>query len=132
MAVQQILDNWDGGKRPFELNKRARETTNFAEETVNAKINAATPFGERLALEELQAARAMLRVREAQNHSVQQRLKEEEANLEAARAEGTIVDCGCCCSEYAQNRMIYCNAEDPHVGFILEGKSGLSHQGPSC
>lgn len=72
--------------------------------------------GEREALEELRDARAVVEIQTANADEQRREELEEEANLEAARLDGTITDCGCCYVECAINRMVHCNGEEVHVG----------------
>ncbi|KAL8298233.1 hypothetical protein RB597_006878 [Gaeumannomyces tritici] len=137
LAASNLLDDWDAGNKPFQLNKRARESDKFNDETIKSMMPAALP-GQRQALEELIASRLVTRARRSQNEAEQQRLREEEENLELARAEGTVIDCGCCYSECAQNRMVYCNGDDPHLfcrdcaKHMAETQIGLSKHTLSC
>ncbi|KAK1834246.1 hypothetical protein QBC39DRAFT_431678 [Podospora conica] len=59
--------------------------------------------GEQAAGVELQAARGWLEI-----------LDNDARNLERARAEGTVSECGCCFEELAQNRMVHCNGDNLH------------------
>lgn len=124
VATNDLLNGWDDDNAPFELNKRPRESAVFGDATIRRMLSAAIP-GQRQALEELLAARVVARARQTQNEAEQQRLMEEEENLELARAEGTATDCECCYSECAKNRMVYCNGDDPHVSFVALPTSAI-------
>jgi len=41
-------------------------------------------------------------------------MEDEAKNMEVARAEGAVVDCGCCFDECAQNSMVHCNGAKVH------------------
>lgn len=43
----------------------------------------------------------------------------EEANLRRAEAANEMEECGCCCTEYPQNRMVRCENSDPSVNHWL-------------
>ncbi|KLU82613.1 hypothetical protein MAPG_01685 [Magnaporthiopsis poae ATCC 64411] len=137
LAVNDLLNSWDDEKAPFELNKRPRESAVFSDATIKRMLSAALP-GQRQALEELLAARVAAHARQTQNEAEQQRLMEEEENLELARAEGTATDCECCYSECAKNRMVYCNGDDPHyfckecARRMAETQVGLSKYALEC
>lgn len=57
---------------------------------------------------------AKAQVREAKQAEEKRKEQEEAENLERAKAEGTLADCGCCYEELPLNRMVHCNGETVH------------------
>lgn len=52
--------------------------------------------------------------RNAQEAEEKRKEEEEDKNMERAKAEGTVADCGCCYEEKALNRMVHCDGESVH------------------
>ena len=63
-------------------------------------------------LEEFQAARGVRKKAEAKRKEERQLELAEQANLEKAQSEGTMLDCQCCFDDYPMNRMVHCNNEE--------------------
>ncbi|KAF3767645.1 hypothetical protein M406DRAFT_253386 [Cryphonectria parasitica EP155] len=94
--------------------------------------------GEREALEEFRAARA-LQAREAAEAETKRRKEQEEIdNFETAKGEGNIADCGCCYVEHALNRMVHCDGEELHwfcrdcARMMAETQIGLGKHTLAC
>lgn len=83
---------------------------------LDQRIQACRDEGEREALEELRDARTVVDIQTALANDKRREEIEEERNLDAARDDGTIADCGCCYAECAINRMVHCDGEQVHVG----------------
>lgn len=75
--------------------------------------------GEREALQELRAARVVEQFQAAEAAKTRRKEQQELENLEIARAEGTVADCGCCFVECAINRMVHCDGEELHVSVFI-------------
>ena len=63
--------------------------------------------------------RAKAEVRQAKEAEEKRKAQDEAENLERAKAEGTIADCGCCYEELPLNKMVHCNGTTLHW-FCLE------------
>ncbi|KAK3986544.1 hypothetical protein QBC44DRAFT_139124 [Cladorrhinum sp. PSN332] len=66
------------------------------------------------AIEEFRAARTVVQTRLVKEAEVKRLEREELDNIERARQDGTLFECGCCCDEFAVNRMVQCNGEPFH------------------
>ncbi|KAL2164945.1 hypothetical protein VTH06DRAFT_241 [Thermothelomyces fergusii] len=70
------------------------------------------------ALEAFDAARAICaakaEARKSKEAEEKRKAQEEEENLQRARADGTVGECGCCYDELALNRMVHCDGDSPH------------------
>lgn len=66
------------------------------------------------ALAEFEAANAACQAKASKEADERRREKEEAENLERARAEGAVSDCGCCFDEFPLNRMVHCDGEVAH------------------
>lgn len=60
---------------------------------------------------EFQAARKIRKNAEAKREEERQIEHAEQANMEKARADGTVLECQCCFDEYPMNRMVNCDNE---------------------
>lgn len=117
LALHKAVEEGDGHIPP--LRKKARFPKNtgaiILEAVLDARIRAAHDLGEREALEEFRAARSV-QLREQNEAEVVRRKEQQELdNLETARNEGNVADCGCCFMEYAINRMVHCDGDVLHV-----------------
>ncbi len=58
--------------------------------------------------------RARAEVREAKETEEKRKMRDEAENLERARAQGLLAECGCCYEELPLNRMVHCNGTTLH------------------
>ncbi|KAI7784533.1 hypothetical protein LA080_009769 [Diaporthe eres] len=102
------------------------------------RIRTSADQGEREALEEFQALRAVQAKQRAESDVERRREEAEKTNLEIAMLEGNIADCGCCFVEYALNRMVHCDGETLHwfcrdcAKMMAETQIGLSKYRLDC
>ncbi|KAK4237352.1 hypothetical protein C8A03DRAFT_44770 [Achaetomium macrosporum] len=114
-TTYQILDEagWNTEARPMRVKKSISRRVQPGAELRNSAIEA-----EKDALAEFDAVSADCRVkadaRAAKKAEQEQKEREEAENLERARAEGSVTDCGCCFDEFALNRMVHCNGTVIH------------------
>jgi TRIAD3 protein (E3 ubiquitin-protein ligase RNF216) len=64
-------------------------------------------------LRELQAVRKTKQKDDAERQAKHSAALEEEENVRRAVAEGTMLECGCCCDDFPFNRMVHCDNENP-------------------
>lgn len=117
LALHKALKEWDESKPAFRKKTRiVRSVGNIInEDTVDERIRGTYDEGEREALEEFRAARAVQLKEQAEADEVRRKEQQELENLELARIEGNISDCGCCFTECALNRMVHCDGSVLHV-----------------
>jgi TRIAD3 protein (E3 ubiquitin-protein ligase RNF216) len=56
----------------------------------------------------------MARAREFKEAELKRKAQEEEDNLQRAKAEGAVADCGCCYEELALSSMVHCAGDTTH------------------
>lgn len=78
------------------------------------QLRASAVEAEMDALLEFDAATASAQARAGKEAEKRQREQAEAENLERAKAEGTVMDCGCCYDEFPLNRMVHCDGEVLH------------------
>ncbi|KZL79394.1 ring finger protein [Colletotrichum incanum] len=79
----------------------------YMENRLDSTINTTYEPNEKRALQELRAARKL----QLKRINAQAQAAKELQNFEAAKANGTVVECGCCFDDFALNRMVRC--QDP-------------------
>lgn len=121
LALHKIVKEWDDSKPAFRKKARiAKSSCNIiSEETVDERIRNTYDEGEREALEEFCAARAVQLKEQAEAGKASQKEQVELENLELARTEGNVSDCGCCFTECALNRMVHCDGSILHVSCCI-------------
>lgn len=120
LAIDKALAEWDPNKSPFNLKSRPRATQPLSLDEIDQQIQSSASAEQREIFEEYRAARAFQLKKQGDAEKKERERKLEEDNFEKARAEGNVVECGCCFVEYALNRMVHCDGESVHV-------SQLSH-----
>lgn len=118
LALSKALTNGENNPHTQKKKARAPKGLSMMAGDLDQRIQNCRDEGEREALEELRDARAIVEIQTANANQKRQEELEEEKNFEAARADGTIADCGCCYVEYAINRMVHCNGDEVHVGHL--------------
>lgn len=139
LALDKTLVEWDDKNPPFKK-KKAKTTQNYKYNLTNLDniINVCHDEGEREALEEFRAARAVQSIQRAEAVAEIQREQDEDKNLEMSRMEGNVTDCGCCFVEYALNRMVHCDGDTLHwfcrgcARMMAETQIGLSKYHLDC
>ncbi|KAL2760099.1 hypothetical protein ACRALDRAFT_1079042 [Sodiomyces alcalophilus JCM 7366] len=109
--------DWDGGHGFAQLNAEQRLTSQdlpFTPRRLDATIAASSVPAEKEALEELQAARWVVQRLAAKRAVADKKKQEDEENLARAKAEGTMMECGCCFGDFPMNCMVYCNSDVAH------------------
>lgn len=116
LVLSQALATGDD-KDPHLKKKKCKHPKGppFLAGILNERIETTLDEGEREALEELRAALAVVAIRDSKADEKKREGEAEAQNLDAARANGLVADCGCCFDEYAINRMVHCNGEEVHV-----------------
>ncbi|KAI3556934.1 ubiquitin-conjugating enzyme [Colletotrichum abscissum] len=124
LAVDKALEDLKNGVQEglpygFALKKRPTPPSDriFAGQKMDQLLQTAT-HEEKRVLEELVAARRVLRVTRNRLDAARFEAAREAANFEIAKATGSFTDCGCCYSEFALNRMVRC--ENGNHFFCLE------------
>lgn len=93
---------------------RFKKTAPKPATSISSLLNNGATDAEKDALEEFHAARTICQARAAKKAEEQRKEKEEADNLERARTEGTLTECGCCFDELPRNRMVHCNGAISH------------------
>ncbi|KAK3307301.1 uncharacterized protein B0T15DRAFT_395501, partial [Chaetomium strumarium] len=114
-TTYQMLDEagWNTEARQMRVKKSFSTRAQPGEELRNSVIEA-----EKDAVAEFDAAsadcRAQAEARAAKKAEKERREREEAENLERAKSEGSVAECGCCFDEFALNRMTHCNGSEVH------------------
>ncbi|KAK0744973.1 hypothetical protein B0T21DRAFT_280521 [Apiosordaria backusii] len=117
--------------------KTTTKTRTTITEVISA-LSATSEDGEKGALEDFKAARGVCEAKAAKARAKQAEEAEEAANYARAQADGSIAECGCCFGDFAQNRMVHCNAETVHwfcrecMKRMAENQVGLSKYQLNC
>lgn len=123
LALNKVMVEWDPRNPPFRTKTRVSKPPRaYNLNAIDEAIRNALDGGEREALEEFRAARAIQQKQRAQAEEEKRKEQKERENFEISKIEGNIADCGCCFVEYAMNRMVHCDGEMLHVSqvsFIL-------------
>lgn len=112
--LEEAHRTYDDGEPPYNKIKTARKKNiDLSEAAVASIIGDPTDLDIKKieVLEELQAARRLKRKGDVQRAAVAQKKLDEEQNVKQAELEGTMLECGCCCCDYPQNRMVHCDSE---------------------
>jgi TRIAD3 protein (E3 ubiquitin-protein ligase RNF216) len=104
---------WDRAKSPYTKIKKPRPINaawkpEAVEDTLSKEDSTADTM---LALRELQAVRRVRKKADDKRQAERQAQLNEEENIKRAEAEGTMLECGCCFSDYPMNRMVHCDDE---------------------
>ncbi|AEO60847.1 hypothetical protein MYCTH_2310513 [Thermothelomyces thermophilus ATCC 42464] len=111
-----LLDeaSWNPEARPMRI-KRVVSRQPHPEEALRTGNHEPAELD---ALEAFDAARAICaakaQARKSKEAEERRKTQEEEENLQRARADGTVAECGCCYDELALNRMVHCDGENTH------------------
>ncbi|KAL2190385.1 hypothetical protein L209DRAFT_740969 [Thermothelomyces heterothallicus CBS 203.75] len=111
-----LLDeaSWNPEARPMRI-KRVVSRRPHPEEALRTGNHEPAELD---ALEAFNAARAVCaakaQARKSNEAEERRKAQEEEENLQRARADGTVAECGCCYDELALNRMVHCDGENTH------------------
>jgi TRIAD3 protein (E3 ubiquitin-protein ligase RNF216) len=113
-VLEEAERTWNPERPPYNKIKQPRKMKReYREEEVELALkNEATPQQEMLAMRELQTARRARKKADNKRQAERQAELDEEENIRKALAEGTMVECGCCFSDYPLNRMVHCDNED--------------------
>ncbi|GKT93448.1 RING finger protein [Colletotrichum tofieldiae] len=92
----------------------------YMENRLGNTIDTTNEPNEKRALQELRAARKL----QLKRINAQAQADKELQNFEAAKANGTVVECGCCFDDFALNRMVRCQGlESAHTAENVVGQS---------
>ncbi len=115
-ATYLALDkaSWSQDMAPARVKKLANSRPAHPEialrnSVVDAEVDALAAFDAASA-----DCRAKAEVREAKESEEGRKAQEEAENLERAKAQGLVSDCGCCYEEMPLNRMVHCNGTTLH------------------
>lgn len=100
------LDNFVLRRKAVSRHKNTIEQVAVSPEDPN-------PHG-REAKQQFLAAQEVCLEKSAKYAAEKAREREENENLEKAKAEGAIAECGCCFDELPYNRMAHCDGDSPH------------------
>ncbi|OLN98060.1 E3 ubiquitin-protein ligase RNF216-like protein 2, partial [Colletotrichum chlorophyti] len=123
LAIEKALREADGDNPPWRLQMKKTCTPiepQFISGRLEETIASITDPDARRALEELRAVRLVTQAAAHQRMDQALHDAQEAENLEKARQEGTLSECGCCFGEFAQNRMVHCSNEDKDHFFCIE------------
>lgn len=125
----------ESGKGPgAPLSRKVRATRmepGLKENEIDATIRSLPQGEEKTIIEEFRAARRAA-------HELTVKWNEEETNINRAKAEGTITECGCCFDEQPMNRMVHCDSQEKHwfccacAKQMAETQVGLSKYELNC
>lgn len=139
LALDKALVEWDDKNPPFRRKIRITQPYRKYDLTnLDDIIRGCDDEGEREALEEFRAARAVQNDQRAKAAAAMQQEQDEKANFEVSRLEGNVTDCGCCFVEYAMNRMVHCDGDTLHwfcrdcARMMAETQIGLSKYHLDC
>ncbi|KFX99740.1 hypothetical protein O988_03675 [Pseudogymnoascus sp. VKM F-3808] len=123
-AYQDIAEAqrlWDPNNPSYNKLKQPRKAKTYLPHLVDGKLaDPATPEDQKRAYLELKDVRvgrtnwetklAAKTQREAEEAAAKKKYEDDEAaNLEQAKRENTMEECGCCYDDFPRNRMIHCN-----------------------
>lgn len=109
--LEEAERTWSIVRPPYNKIKKPR-AVNFCwtPEKVQATLETGTATQDTvLALRELQIARKLRLKAHEKRQAERQAELAEEMNVKKAVDEGSMLECGCCFSEYPQNRMVHCD-----------------------
>lgn len=113
----------EGDNRLTTLRKKMRYPKYISLDAFNLiiddRIQRAHGPGELEALEEFRAALSVQVREQNEADAVKRKEQQELDNFEMAKAGGNTVDCGCCFTECATNRMVHCDGDVLHVSSPL-------------
>ncbi|KAI1011238.1 hypothetical protein LB504_002469 [Fusarium proliferatum] len=135
-AINQASDHHP---LPWKLKKTPSvPVQRYRKERIDASIQTCSHDWEKELMKELEAAR-LLQFDVAEKRRAEALAEEaERMNLESADARGEVTECGCCFADTAWNRLVYCQAKDPHSFCIncarrhAETQIGLSKYELEC
>jgi TRIAD3 protein (E3 ubiquitin-protein ligase RNF216) len=116
-VLEEARKTWDPANPPYNKLKYSRKMNElYNDENLEGSIQALRQHayegpGMIELLNELKAARKLKKKADKKLEAERQHELEEEQNVLRAEAEGTMLECGCCFSDYPLNRMIHCNSE---------------------
>lgn len=125
IALHDRFPLWDGNGKLVKTGSGGDKTLTRADlayppRLLDEMIHAANATSEHQALQELRAARWVVRARAVNRGDAERKKRAEQANFARAQAEGTVMECQCCFDDFAMNRMVHCNGDEEHVScFVL-------------
>jgi TRIAD3 protein (E3 ubiquitin-protein ligase RNF216) len=110
MRLEEDERTYGPGQEPYTKLKKPRTTSSiWTDEYIVAILSREdTTADTMMVLRELQAARKTRRKAGEKRQAERQVELAEEENIRKSEAEGTMLECGCCCGDFPMNRMVHC------------------------
>ncbi|TKA71273.1 hypothetical protein B0A49_03860 [Cryomyces minteri] len=129
LVLDEIQSNYQAGVSPYMKNPRRGS---------GSERMPPSGYGPDALLKELAAAKKKVTKKQVERQSKKDKERLEALNAQAAAADGSVADCGCCFSEYPMNRMVTCDGAMVHyfcygcMVVYIKNEIGSSKCNPTC